>query len=246
MYADDSATPLWNGTQCAQAMPLYYDLVPAAARSKVESRLVEHIEAGVAKLKLPPRHLLAGMFGLKAVLLSLGAMGRNDLALAMMTQTDYPSYGYMLAHNATTLWESWFFSDNVYSHNHAMFSSAAVWLVASLAGISQLPSSVAFDHIYVAPQVPFRDNHRDGAATALPAAVNATLETQRGLVSVAWTLDLAQVLTITVTIPPNALATVCLPGSPLEAQPHSNFEAEQGKHVYHNIGSGLYVFKSQL
>ena len=47
----------------------------------------------------------------------------------------YPGFKYMMNNewaNATSIWESWFFSDNTFSHNHPMYGSSEVWLVQSV------------------------------------------------------------------------------------------------------------------
>ena len=43
--------------------------------------------------------------------------------------------------NATTVWESWFFSDNTFSHNHPMFGSSEVWLIQAVLGIQPHPAA---------------------------------------------------------------------------------------------------------
>ena len=40
---------------------------------------------------------------------------------------DYPSFGYELANNATTLWEK--FEGNSGTHNHIMFGTQSAWYV---------------------------------------------------------------------------------------------------------------------
>ena len=72
-------------------------------------------------------------------------------------QESYPSYGWMLNNpfaNATTLWESWFFSDNVFSHDHPMFASSEVWLLQSVAGIQPHPAANGMDHVLIKPSPP--------------------------------------------------------------------------------------------
>jgi len=71
-------------------------------------------------------------------------------AYEALTKTTYPSYGYMMSNpdaNATTVWESWFFSDNTFSHNHPMFGSAEVYLMQALGGIQPHPSAIGFDKV---------------------------------------------------------------------------------------------------
>ncbi len=54
---------------------------------------------------------------------ALSDNGLNDLAYEIVTTPSYPSLAWMMNNeyaNATTVWESYFFSDNTFSHNHPM------------------------------------------------------------------------------------------------------------------------------
>jgi hypothetical protein len=37
----------------------------------------------------------------------LSERGRTDVGIDLLFKTDYPSWGYMAAQNATTIWEHW-------------------------------------------------------------------------------------------------------------------------------------------
>ena len=92
----------------SQALPLYHNWVPASHLDKARDVLIGNV--------LAKQHQETGLFctgPLYAVLSRL----RPDLAVQIATQVTYPSYGFMLQNNATTIWESWFFSNNTYSHN---------------------------------------------------------------------------------------------------------------------------------
>jgi len=54
--------------------------------------------------------------------------GRADLAYAIATQRDYPSWGYMIEHGATTIWELW----NGNTADPAMNSGNHVMLIGDL------------------------------------------------------------------------------------------------------------------
>ena len=58
---------------------------------------------------------------------------------------------------ATTMWETWEFSDDTYSHNHGMFGSVSEWLFAWVAGIQPGPAAFGSDRIVFRPQ-PERHN----------------------------------------------------------------------------------------
>ena len=52
----------------------------------------------------------AGILGTRAVYEALAMNGRMDVALAMLSKKDFPSYGYMVENPhepSTTLWENW-------------------------------------------------------------------------------------------------------------------------------------------
>ena len=96
---------------------------------------------------------------------------------------EYPSYGWMISHGATTLWESWFYSNNTYSHNHPMFSSVVVWMFQRLGGINQAEGSVGWSHILLRPRSPCGG---EGNGESLPG-VEVALQTVRGRVDSNWT-----------------------------------------------------------
>ena len=115
----------WSGTQCGQAMPLFMQLTPPDVAGRALGVLAANVEDHA-------RHLAVGAFGVKWLLMALSEGGRADLAFAIMTQRDYPGFGYMMngtlngVSNATTVWESWPTSSDTYSQNHPMFTSGEV------------------------------------------------------------------------------------------------------------------------
>ncbi|KAH3766065.1 glycoside hydrolase family 78 [Pelomyxa schiedti] len=207
----------WNGTQCAQSMPLYMGITPTGSISSAYNNLLLDIAKQDA-------HLACGMFGIKWVLLTLSDMGATSTALQMAEQKSYPSFGYMLDQGASTIWESWFYSDNTYSHNHPMFGSVAQWVMSSLAGIHLLPSSVAFNPLVIAPRPSLGLSY-----------VSASYTSIRGDIVCSWTLDEATLLfDMNVTIPHNTIAYVYVP---TDLESHSTMKT---------LGGGSYSFQSKL
>jgi alpha-L-rhamnosidase len=171
----------FNLTQCGQSMPLYYNLVPDKKIELVQSQLnVSLFELG----NHTEPHLAVGMFCILPLLSSLPV----NVAYALVTREDYPSYGYMLSKGATTLWESWFYSNDTYSHNHPMFSSVVVWMFQALGGITQATWSVGWSHIIFRPRCPCKFN-TSSSSTSMPMmpGVNITLDTVRGAIESNWT-----------------------------------------------------------
>lgn len=81
-----------------------------------------------------------GIYGLRVIFHVLSRFGRSGLAFNMITKPDFPSYGYQIAHGATTRWE--LMSPIEYcqsSCNHHFFGDVASWFIQRLAGIRQNP-----------------------------------------------------------------------------------------------------------
>eukprot|EP00940_MAST-03C_sp_MAST-3C-sp2_P003140 g3140.t1 len=189
-------------TQCSQAMPLYLDLVTDQDRENVVSALLQNLDVNGGAMEV-------GMFCVKFLLEVLTREGHTDAAYQMVAKrTDFPSYGYMLSRNATTLWESWFFSNDTFSHNHPMFSSVVVWIAKFVCGIDQTENSVAFSQLRLAPQLPSASSFGD-------LAVNCSFISPRGgLIESNWSQTEAGHITWSVHIPSSADATTAiLPGS---------------------------------
>jgi alpha-L-rhamnosidase len=132
-----------SGTQAAQAIALYYNLVPEKEREAAFNRLIAAIEE-------KKEHLSTGIFGTRYIFDVLGSHNRNDVAYRLATQPDFPGYGYMLSRGATTLYENWAYPDTVGSQNHPMFGSVSEWFYRSLIGIRALEPG--FTAIEIKPQ----------------------------------------------------------------------------------------------
>ena len=90
-------------------------------------------------------HLATGYAATDELLNVLSETGHSDLAYKVLTQTTYPSWGYEIAHGATTVWEKWdaiepngSYDDQgagIDSFNHPAEGGAADWMYADLGGI---------------------------------------------------------------------------------------------------------------
>jgi alpha-L-rhamnosidase len=90
-----------------------------------------------------------GIFGTPLMIDVLAAYGRNDVLYQIFSRNDYPSYGYMIARGATTLWEAfeerigpeYIMRENIVeggygtTHNHPMRGSVCVWFYEHVAGL---------------------------------------------------------------------------------------------------------------
>ncbi len=60
----------------------------------------------------------------------------------------------MIDQGATTLWETWEESDDVYSNCHPMFGSVSEWFYRWLAGIRPHPDYPGFEKFIINPSLP--------------------------------------------------------------------------------------------
>jgi alpha-L-rhamnosidase len=184
-----------GGTQTAQAMALYLDLASKEQKIPVAFNLYRDI------LYYNNTHMTTGIIGTKYLLPVLTRLGYADLAYDLATQTTYPSWGYMIAHGATALWELWQSKEgpSMNSQDHAMFGSIGAWFYQALAGINIDPKGAGYRRILIQPQM-----------TRDLTSVSATVETVRGPVTSSWT-HFPGSITLDVTIPVGSDATIVIP-----------------------------------
>jgi len=183
-----------TGTQTAQILPLFLNMVPDNRRG-VLGLLREDL------VYTHNTHLTTGILGTKYLFPLLTGTSNDDVAYELATQTTYPSWGYMIENGATTLWELWQnkTGPSMNSHNHPMFGSLGAWFYNALAGINLDEAKPGFERVVIAPHVV-----RDLKWAA------GSLDTIRGTVASSWT-RLDDGLKLEVTIPVGSQAEVRIP-----------------------------------
>lgn len=146
-YLIDTATMSALGRcQTTQAMAIYYDIFTDAEKPFAFARLVELIEKNDGSFD-------CGILGLRVIFHVLSKFGRTDLAYRMITKTDFPSYGYQIAHGATSIWEDFRLdSDSPNSRNHHFFCDYISWFMKNLVGINVNPYENDASEIRLAPR----------------------------------------------------------------------------------------------
>jgi len=127
--------------------------------------------------------------------------GRAHLAYDIATQTTYPSWGYMIANGATTIWELWQKREgpSMNSHNHPMFGSVGAWLYKALAGIDQAGDSAGFAKLVLRPRMVRDLVHASGST-----------RTVRGEVWTSWSRT-DRCVRLEVLVPVGSEAEVAIP-----------------------------------
>ena len=214
-----------TGKQTELAIPLYLGIVPKEHVAKVLASLVGSIEAN-------DYHVTTGILGTRALYETLAAHNRMDVALKLLDNPTYPSYGYMVNNTyepSTTLWERWE-SDAIphdqgdASRNHIMYGAISAFFWKHLAGLR--PALPGWRRALVAPvpercqeggAVGWRGTGNDGILDS----VDARLDTVSGEFIVQWRLHPAHVgkgessprrFSLNVTAPvPAAVVVPCVP-----------------------------------
>ncbi|HET8830325.1 MAG TPA: family 78 glycoside hydrolase catalytic domain [Pelobium sp.] len=133
-----------TGSQTANAMAVYMDLVDQKQKQAVIANLIKDIESR-------NNSLTAGDIGYRYVLRVLEEAGRSDIINKMNNRSDVPGYGYQIEKGATALTESWAALPTV-SNNHLMLGHLMEWFYSGLCGISQPKDGVAYQQIIIKPQ----------------------------------------------------------------------------------------------
>jgi len=122
-----------------------------------------------------------GIFAIRYALKTLSDNGFHHIALRKASGTGMATVEYMMRHNATTLWESWWRSEDLYSRNHPMLGAMAEWMSSSVAGVSHDATTTGARRMLFWPRFP-------KSATTLQYA-SATQGTVRGDYSIAWKFE---------------------------------------------------------
>ncbi|HEU5396732.1 MAG TPA: family 78 glycoside hydrolase catalytic domain, partial [Verrucomicrobiae bacterium] len=102
-FLDEKKDRYDNGTQTSCILPLAFGLVPE--EQMLHARIFNHLVSDIVTNS--NGHLRTGLIGGQYLMEVLTDNGRADLAYQLATQNTYPSWGYMIAHGATTIWELW-------------------------------------------------------------------------------------------------------------------------------------------
>jgi alpha-L-rhamnosidase len=230
-------------TQTVYALALHMNLLPENLRNAAAAHLVEDIASR-------NWHLSTGFVGVSYLCPVLSQNGYADVALRLLTNETFPSWGYSIKRGATTIWERWdgwteekgFQDKQMNSFNHYALGSVGQWLFQSLAGIDL--ASPGFEHILIRPRI-------GGGFTY----VVAEYESIRGKIACEWEIE-DSVLKLSVIIPANTTATVYLPTidmdsvkegkSPIVEANGIKFLRQEANCVVYTITSGSYSFTAKF
>lgn len=226
-----------NNTVTANVLPLYFGITPDSLRAAVFNNVY-------TKIRITDKmHISTGVIGTQWLMRLLTEFDRQDIAYTLASNTSYPSWGYMAANGATTIWELWngnTANPQMNSQNHVMLlGDLLIWMNESLAGIRSDEQQPGFKKIIMRPvQI---DELR---------YVNAGYETAYGKITSKWNKDITGQFKWQVTIPANTVAVVHIPARQASdvtgdiAAEGVKFTGMNNGYALYEIGSGNYSFTS--
>jgi alpha-L-rhamnosidase len=231
-----------NNTITANLLPLYFGICPDSLKEKVFENIYHkiHVESN--------DHISTGLIGTQYLMRGLTEYGNTDLAFKLASNTTYPSYGYMIANGATTIWELWngnTADPNMNSQNHVMMlGDLLTWYYENLAGIRTDKESVGFKKIIMKPSLPADLNF-----------VNAGYQSVSGLIKSSWKKNNG-IFEWSISIPANSSAKIFIPatnkddvmesGTSISSVREVKVIEWKNKVLTVEIPSGNYLFKSTI
>jgi len=184
-----------TGTQCENSVALSLGLCPANKRKDIAKAVADDIIAH-------GKHSTTGNQGYRHMFYALGNAGYNELLCEMLTNPEYPGWGYMIEQGATSVWERWEkkMENEMHSFNHPMFGSYDGWLYNVVAGINVAEDAIGSDKLVISPKP------ADGIGN-----VSASIETLRGKVSCKYR-KIKGGRVYNIVIPTNCQAKILLTG----------------------------------
>jgi len=145
----DAHGKILKESQTGYVLALHMNLLPEELRAKAGDHLVRLIEAN-------HWHLGTGFLGTPYLLAALSETGHSAVAYRLLLNTEYPSWGYLVEHGATTMWERWNGDQkksdpSMNSFNHYAYGAVADWIYRYAAGIDAIASDPGFHTVSLHP-----------------------------------------------------------------------------------------------
>lgn len=185
-----------NNSQTANALAISLGFAYEWAYEK----LIKHIKDDVI---VRGNHCTSGNQGYRHFFYVMAEAGETQLLTDVLTNPEYPGWGYMLANGATTVWERWEkeMQLGMNSFDHPMFGSYDGIFYHYLGGIKIDDDAYACDKVTICPQ------WNNSLAFA-----EASIKTVRGEIAVKWNKNGSKI-DVVVKIPPTVTAVLDFEGA---------------------------------
>ena len=238
----DLAGSMLKESQTAYVLALHMNLLPEGLRAKAAQHLVRLLEANHWRLG-------TGFLGTPYLLPALTKAGYGDIAYRLLLSTNYPSWGYLVEHGATTMWERWngdqkMGHPSMNSYNHYAYGAVADWIYRYAAGIDTTTSEPGFQGVLLHPN--FNSKLR---------RLNLWYESPYGRIHSEWQV-VGRKAVWDLTIPPNSNAELpltreqaeqyTLNGKTLSQSGDVRVSSKRGDQISYRIPAGTYTFEIKL
>lgn len=228
-------------TQTSYVLALHMKLLPDPLRPLAAQRLVDKIAANGWRLG-------TGFLGTPYLLSALTDTGHADVAYRLLLNTEYPSWGYLVQHGATTMWERWNGDQmrddpSMNSYNHYAYGAVADWIYRYAAGVDTSATDAGFHTILLRPTFDSR-----------LGSLDFSYASPYGKIASAWNAS-GNTVTWKLTIPANAQGRLPLTadqaarfkvnGQTLENNANVKVASDGAQRVY-KLPAGTYVFDVAL
>ena len=191
---------------------LYHKIIPKDQIEAAKDSLKYALQ------KAPAQHLTTGIFGTPFALEAISQYLSPQTTFDIINSKKYPGWGHMVDRGATTLWETWKESDDIYSNSHPMFGSVTEWFYRWLGGIRPHPNYPGFERFYIKPFTP----------VGLESA-STTYSAPNGKIISNWVKE-NQGYLFEITVPKTSIAQVVI-----NKKPHQKITILRGKTFFNKI-----------
>lgn len=150
-------------------------------------------------------HMTCGSHAYRHLIYNLAEYGYSDTVIKLLTNPEYPGWGYMIACGATSVWERWEneVGTEMHSFNHPMFSGYDGFLYNYVLGIKQEKCVNQFENIVIEPAFECGLNNAKGKLSSV-----------KGEIAVEWK-KVANGYELNLSTPANTTLTVVANGCEL-------------------------------
>lgn len=227
-----------NNTITSNLLPLYFGICPDSLREKVFANIY-------TKIRIESKgHISTGLIGTQFLFRGLTEYNQKELAYTLASNTTYPSYGYMAANGATTIWELWngnTADPGMNSQNHVMMlGDLLIWYYENLAGIRSDKTDVGFKKIIMKPSIPDGLEFVKASYKSLHGLIKS--EWKNGIDKFEWSIAIPANTSATVYIPANSAGEITENGKAITGNADVKFiKMDKGTAVL-EVSSGTYSF----
>ncbi len=146
-WVDQETGIVATGSQGAHAFALWLDILPEGVKEKTAKHMRDDLVNNDYKIT-------TGNLTTKYLFDMLAKYGYVNEAWTLLNRSEYPSIGFEINHEATTVWERFELKKNpgMNSHNHPMYGALDYFLHAYIAGIK--PTDGGFKQVEINPYMP--------------------------------------------------------------------------------------------